>query len=109
VLGVFGDSAWEQYRTLQDSVETNDTETLGRVAHGLKGAAANIAAESLAAAAREIEMLARSESSEALSLTEIEPMLERLERELTICGDFIREVLSADVEDPSPAGEPAKE
>jgi hypothetical protein len=36
-------------------------------------------------------------------------MLERLERELTICGDFIREVLSADVEDPSPAGEPAKE
>ncbi len=59
VVGLFVDDVPTQMAELRAAVEREDAEEAHRLAHGLKGAGANITAEVAQAYAREIEHLAR--------------------------------------------------
>lgn len=50
--------------SIRTAINEEDAETLVREAHGLKGAAANMQAESARAAARRLEQIGRSEELE---------------------------------------------
>ena len=50
---------------LQDALALSDMETIGKTAHQIKGAAANLGAKALAAVAMEMEMAGKSESPES--------------------------------------------
>jgi HPt (histidine-containing phosphotransfer) domain-containing protein len=60
VVGGFLDDAKGQVVSLREAVRNGDTETLRREAHKIKGGAANLTAYPLAAAARELEELAKT-------------------------------------------------
>lgn len=75
---------------IQEAVDTDDAEALRRKAHGLKGAAANMQAEAVRAAAHRLEELGREEdlgrAPEALQRLEgavdrLMPVLEGLAEE----------------------------
>jgi PAS domain S-box-containing protein len=64
VLARFLQTAEATVDELADALDTKDWQRLTRVAHGLKGAAASIAAEELRAAAAELEQRAKAEVPE---------------------------------------------
>jgi len=56
---LFVDDAPQHLTKIQKAIETRDGEALRRAAHALKGAAANFEAESVVAAARQLEEIGR--------------------------------------------------
>ncbi len=59
LLGKFATSAQERVDELRSAAEARDATRLGGVAHALKGAAGNMSAQRVQAAAAEVEQLAR--------------------------------------------------
>ena len=59
LLGKFATSAQERVEELRSAAEARDATRLGGVAHALKGAAGNMSAQRVQAAAAEVERLAR--------------------------------------------------
>jgi PAS domain S-box-containing protein len=60
VIQGFLDAVDGQLRVLEQSLAEGDAETVAREAHAIKGGAANLTADALAGAARELENLGRS-------------------------------------------------
>jgi PAS domain S-box-containing protein len=74
-----------QVSALADSLDRGDIPDARRRAHGLKGAAANIAGDALSSAAREVEL-----ACEAGDVTGAEKRMERLAREAKRLADAMR-------------------
>ena len=56
MLGEFTHNLPERIKTLEEAVEQDDTKSVTRLAHNLKGASANFSAEGVRSAAAEIEI-----------------------------------------------------
>jgi HPt (histidine-containing phosphotransfer) domain-containing protein len=70
LVGMFLDSTPKAITHLRDAIATGDSMAVGRLAHTLKSSAANLGAESLSRAMRELEKLgreARIDDARALS------------------------------------------
>jgi CheY-like chemotaxis protein/HPt (histidine-containing phosphotransfer) domain-containing protein len=88
VLQKFKEHAPVNLAELQKKVEAKDAAETKRLAHGMKGAAANISAEKLRALALELERLGHeAELSAATGL------LKQIEAELNRCIEFIPEAM----------------
>ena len=84
IYGAFTASSVEYFANLRRAVAEKSADALGKAAHGLKGAAANIGAVQVAEIARELECLGNSGSitgAEAL-LTALETRLSRARLEI---------------------------
>ncbi len=66
IVAAFLSGSEAQRAELRAAVEAHDHEGLGRAAHRLRGAAANVGAESLASACAEVERLAAAASSDLM-------------------------------------------
>ena len=80
VLAKFGEMARRDLAALEDAVKLGDAEKVGFVAHGLQGAAGNLAAEDLRKTLAEMEVLGRSGE-----LAGAEQCLARARKELERC------------------------
>lgn len=74
---------------LEQGIRAGDSEHVGLLAHTLKGMASNLAAESLRAAAFELEQLAKNGE-----LGEAAASLEKIQREYERCEEDMRETIS---------------
>ena len=71
-------------KDVEESVTRKDPERIAMLAHGLKGAAANLSAEALRQAAADMEQLARSGD-----LTQSYQCLEKLRNEVSRCLQYV--------------------
>jgi Amt family ammonium transporter len=83
ILGKFKDKAATDLQALEQHVRAVDAQKVAFVAHGLKGAAANLSAEMLRQAASEME-----QAGKAADFSRIEPCLEAVRREVGRCLEF---------------------
>jgi CheY-like chemotaxis protein len=89
ILAAFLETSDAQRDELHAAVDAHDRERLGRAAHRLRGAAANIGADPLAEACAEVERLAATASSDLMpELRQIDDRLTatRSELELVLAG-----------------------
>lgn len=74
--------------TLREALQQGDVATAQQVTHSLKSSSANVGAEALAALCKELEALLR-----ATALSEVEPLLARLEDEHAVVCEALRQEL----------------
>jgi len=106
VMAKFADKARQDLAALEDAVKLADAAKVGFVAHSLKGAAANLAAEDLRQAAAKMESLGRSGL-----LGGAEECLERVRQEVSRCLAESPELIawaSASADSRVAAGQPAQ-
>ena len=84
LLGTFGQQLGGQIHSLRQSLERHDREVLTRVAHTIKGTAANMSAEPLRDAASELERLGAAAEFDAAVAS-----LERLAEQARRCVEFV--------------------
>lgn len=84
LLEMMMDEVPAQIGTIREGVGCGDAEAVVRVAHALKGAAANLAAHPVLDAARELEMAARDGRIDSLA-----PLSETLSSRLDELGQFL--------------------
>lgn len=84
ILNKFEAKAVEYLKDIEKSAEAGDGEQVGRLAHSLKGVAANLSAEPLRLAALETEQLGKSGD-----LTNINECLDKLRNELNRCLEYL--------------------
>ena len=84
ILGIFRDESARMLDEVRDAVSSADAHKVERSAHSLKGALLNIAAESAAACALELEDLGREGH-----LTSSADVLSRLESEIASLNEAI--------------------
>ncbi len=60
VLGEYLNCTPEDVERIRQAIASSDPEALGRAAHALKGSSATVGAKSLAALAKELEMLGKA-------------------------------------------------
>ena len=83
LLGKFQDKAAADLQALERHVKDVDGQKIAFVAHGLKGAAANLSAEALRQAASDLEQAGR-----AADFSRVESCLEAVRREVRRCLDY---------------------
>ncbi len=84
VLKAFRESGRQPHDAIAEALEAGDLEAAARLAHGLKGSAANLAAEGLRQAALAVEKSARAQDAKAAR-----EGLERVGEELDRCLRFV--------------------
>jgi len=84
MLNEFVEHLEERVKTLREALQAQDAKTLGRLAHNLKGAAANFNAEQLVFIAVEIETL-----GQAGDLSGIEEVIVKIEAEIPRLKAFL--------------------
>ncbi|MAE63923.1 MAG: hypothetical protein CMJ18_06585 [Phycisphaeraceae bacterium] len=94
MLGKFQEQSVEDVEQLSAALAEGDAESLPRVAHRFKGAAANISAEPLRAAAFRLEQIGRSGEIEPASAA-----LAEIKAELARCVGYIAAVLGESASD----------
>ncbi len=67
ILELFSTTSSELIETLKEAADESDLETIRRVAHSLKGSAANIGAKAFLESMRDIEAACAEEDTEAVS------------------------------------------
>ena len=87
ILGKFEDKAREGLAQIRESLKTADANQIALFAHGLKGAAANLSAESLCEIASQLEQFARSGN-----LEQVEDCLAKLHYEIEQFIDYLPQV-----------------
>jgi CheY-like chemotaxis protein len=90
ILKKFQDKALKDLADIEQSLQDGDTEQLRLFSHGLKGAAANLSAQSLRQAASEMEQLAK-----AKDLTNAQEYLEKLKNELNRCLNYLPNMITS--------------
>jgi two-component system sensor histidine kinase/response regulator len=88
IVTAFLENSEAQRAELHAALEAHDHEGLGRVAHRLRGAAANLGAEPLADACAEVEQLAAAASPDLI------PRLDRIDERLTATCRELEAVLA---------------
>ncbi len=78
LVEIFLDDAVLRIEELKSALQTGDPEEVGRTAHKLKGASANMGADGLTSYAKELEAL-----TVVAKLQEAGPLMQGLETELT--------------------------
>ncbi|GAF84947.1 unnamed protein product, partial [marine sediment metagenome] len=89
ILTKFETTAAKYLKDIEEGIEAADAEQVGRLAHSLKGAAANLSAESLRQAALEMEQLGKSGE-----LTNAGECLEKLKSEIERCLDYLPNMIA---------------
>ena len=87
IVEVFLEVAPEQLDELTAGIEAGEVGSVGTLAHGMKGGAANIGADAFVAAAHELEQLARDGS-----LSGAQELLENLRDEFMTLRDVLEGV-----------------
>jgi CheY-like chemotaxis protein len=90
LLKQFEQQLEEQVATLRESLERNDAAQLARLAHAIKGAAANMAASGLSDAAAELERLGTAGEIEAATAACLDGLAEQAQR----CRTFVPTAIS---------------
>jgi PAS domain S-box-containing protein len=90
LLAKFEVQLTEQIRQLQDSLARHDQEVLTRIAHTIKGSAANLSAEPLRAVAGELERLGQAAAYDAAA-----GCLDRLAAEAGRCAAYVPTAVAA--------------
>ena len=90
IMKKFQDKALKDLADIEQSLQDGDTEKLRLFSHGLKGAAANLSAQSLRQAASEMEQLAKSKD-----LTNSQEYLENLKNELDRCLNYLPDMITS--------------
>ncbi len=85
IVDSFLDDCPDYMDAIREAVETGDAEVLKREAHGLKGAAGSLRAQSASEAAEALEEMGRSDD-----FAEAEAALETLEQEIDRLKDDLR-------------------
>ncbi|MCM8776456.1 MAG: Hpt domain-containing protein [Candidatus Omnitrophica bacterium] len=85
ILQIFFEDAPGQIKKIQTGIESHDVNQIERESHGLKGAAANVGAESIRKAALEVELAAKAGDFE-----KIRTRFEQLENEWTRFKAFLK-------------------
>jgi two-component system sensor histidine kinase/response regulator len=85
ILSMFANQAPRQVAALSASVLDADARAVSRLAHGLKGSAANLSAVAMSAQAGRLEEMGRAQTLEGAAKA-----MELLQVELERCVDFIR-------------------
>ncbi|MBN1844704.1 MAG: response regulator [Sedimentisphaerales bacterium] len=67
IAELFLESTMEDLSALAQALGANETDSASRLAHKIKGAAANLGAESVRAAARELELAAKAQQQDRLA------------------------------------------
>jgi len=88
ILSEFLEIADGQVAAIGQAIESNDPEALARQAHSVKGAAANLGCDALAAAALELELAGKSEHLETARA-----LREQLQEQLQKVTDYVRDQL----------------
>jgi HPt (histidine-containing phosphotransfer) domain-containing protein len=85
MISLFLADAPERLSAIREAVESNNAESLARLAHRLKGAVSNFSSEPVTLAALRLETMAqqRDLSSARAAYQDLEGMIERLTPELT--------------------------
>ena len=84
ILRKFLDKAGADLAALEEHVRSANAQKIAFVAHGLKGAAANLSAGALRQAASDME-----QAGKAGDFSRIEPCLEAVRREVRRCGEYL--------------------
>jgi len=96
-LALFRESAQEQMSGILEAVKTSDAALLRDKAHSLKGSAATVGAERVAAAARELERMGRDGELAAAA-----GAAGSLVAELATAGDLMRRFEAGEIAIPAP-------
>nr|WP_321398484.1 Hpt domain-containing protein [uncultured Desulfobacter sp.] len=91
VMGEFLKKAVEQIEIMRKALKDNDTETIMREAHSIKGAAGNLLAEDLLSVASQLEQAAIAGTLQAGPV-----MVEKLNTEIARIADFVEFISSTD-------------
>jgi PAS domain S-box-containing protein len=84
LLGKFEQQVTEQLESIRETIADHDQATLTRIAHTIKGSAANLSAEGIRGAAAELEHLFKNASYD-----DAEKCLNRLGEEIQRCAAFL--------------------
>lgn len=87
VIGVFLETVQEQMQTLYRAIAAGEAEAVAMEAHRIKGGAATLIADDLAAAAYALELHGSSGS-----LAGVEPLLSEFEQELKRLCDYLQKM-----------------
>jgi len=85
MLSLFAEQAPRQMAALSASILEADATRISRLAHGLKGSAANLSADMMSAHASKLEEMGRAAMFDGVQQT-----MEMLQAEMQRCMDFIR-------------------
>ena len=89
ILNKFEANATKYLEDIEKSVEAADAEQVGRMAHSLKGVAANLSAEALRKVAFEIEQIAKLGD-----LANVGQCLEKLRNEINRCLEYLPDMVT---------------
>ncbi len=89
VITGFLANAEKQVKLMRQALQDNDTDTIMRESHSIKGAAANLIAQDLFAASYQLE-----QAASAKVFYDGEGLLDRLESELARLSDFVKSISS---------------
>ncbi|MGL4474425.1 MAG: response regulator [Shewanella sp.] len=90
IVSSFINSRLQEQNALQQAVASSDWEFIGRVGHTIKGAAANISADSLSAIGKELEDLGHKQILPSVEfLLRLSDMLRQLQQEVLTFGPVV--------------------
>ncbi|MGA3066392.1 MAG: response regulator [Tepidisphaeraceae bacterium] len=97
LLQKFHDSITADVAKLQESITSGNAESLARLAHSLKGSAANLSAENVRSAAAELEKIGKQKN-----LDDAQSKLEELKTQVDACVRYIEQMQYKPVEASGP-------